>query len=58
MHDEIVDPTALIRAEYDRQLAMLREELTTAPTRRKRAKVRRDIRRLQRHIFNRQVASW
>jgi hypothetical protein len=58
MRDEIVDPTELLQAEFERQLAQLREELVAAGTRRERSKVRRDIRRLRRHIFNRQVASW
>ncbi len=58
MRDEIVDPTELLQAEYDRQLARLREELAAVATRRERSRVRREIRRLRRHIFNRQVASW
>jgi len=58
VRDEIVEPVELIQAEYDRQLAVLREKLAAATTRRERAKVRRAIRRLRRHIFNRQVASW
>lgn len=58
MRGEIVEPTELIQQEYDRQLAVLRAKLVAAATRRERAKVRRDIRRLHRHVFNRQVASW
>jgi hypothetical protein len=58
VRDEVVDPTELLQVEYERQLAKLRAELAAATSRRERARVRRDIRRLRRHIFNRQIAAW
>jgi len=58
MRNEIVDPTELLQAEFERQLAQLRAELAAAGTRRERSKLRRDIRRLRRHIFNKQIARW
>ncbi len=58
MRDEIVYPTDQVQAEYERQLAKLQLQLAAATTRRERSKVRRDIRRLNRHIFNRQITTW
>ena len=58
MRDEIVYPIDQVQAEFERQLGKLQEELAAATTRRGRSKVRRDIRRLNRHIFNRQITTW
>lgn len=58
MAAEPLDADATVRAEFERQVAELKQAYAAAETRRQRRQIRRKVRRLRKHLFGRGVVRW